>query len=197
MRFPCNDSGVRKAVDIILEGGIIVYPTDTVYGIGCDPFNKDAVTKVYDIKKRSKEKLLPILGFDKQVLEGIVYFDQLSDKMADRFWPGMLTMVLKIRDKKLADTLNLFDKIAVRVPSNQCIRSVLKECKIIVGTSANISEQDSFTDPDLCYKNLSGFDLFLDGGKLQSLGESTIIDMTEKKILRSGAIPEEEIKSFL
>ncbi|NIP61453.1 MAG: threonylcarbamoyl-AMP synthase [Nitrosopumilaceae archaeon] len=197
MRLTCDDFGVRNAVDVIQEGGVIVYPTDTVYGIGCDPFDRNAVNRIYDIKKRSKDKSLPILGYDKEVLEKIACFDKNSNKLAEEFWPGVLTLVLKLRDKKLGRTLNLDDKIAVRVPSNECIRSVLRECKILVGTSANISESGSFTDPDLCYQNIKGFDLFLDGGRLQGSGESTVVDVNEKKILRMGAIPKAKVERFL
>ncbi len=198
MRVPCDCSGITAAVKVVRAGGVVAYPTDTVYGIGCDPFDKKAVNKVYDIKQRSKSKPLPILGYNKQALEKIAYFDASSTKVAERFWPGMVTMILKLRDCRLVETLNLQDKVAVRVPSNHCIRSVLQECNVLVGTSANISEQGSFTDPDLCYNSVEGVDLFLDGGKIhQSLGESTIIDMTEKRIIRKGAVPEEEIMSLL
>lgn len=197
MRVQCNDFGIRKAVEVIRDGGVVVYPTDTVYGIGCNPFDKIAVNRIYDIKKRNKDKPLPVLGYNKLALETIAYFDNISNKLAEKFWPGMLTLVLRLRDTKLKDTLNLADKIAVRVPSHRCIRSVLRECQFLVGTSANISDGDSFTDSERCYESVSGYDLFLDGGGLESRGESTIIDIAEKKILRTGAISNEEIERFL
>ena len=77
--------------------------------------------------------------------------------MADRFWPGKLTLVLKIKDEKLKETMNLSDKIAVRVPDNKCILSLLKECKLLIGTSANISGNSSLIDSKDCNQMLSNY----------------------------------------
>ena len=71
-KVSCDSSGIKVAAKSIETGGIVVYPTDTVYGIGCDPYNSDAINRIYEIKKRDKTKLFPILGYSKQVLENIV-----------------------------------------------------------------------------------------------------------------------------
>jgi L-threonylcarbamoyladenylate synthase len=94
--------------------------------------------------------------------------------------------------------MNVNDKIAVRVPDNKCILSLLKECKLMIGTSANVSTKKSFVDPKQCEKSITGYDVFLDGGKIQSLGESTIIEIIneEIKILRQGVISDEKIFSL-
>ncbi len=106
-------------------------------------------------------------------------------------------MILRVKDEKIKKSLDLDEKIAVRVPNNQCVLSLLKECRLLVGTSANISGSDSFTNPDEC-KNLSGYDLFIDGGVISSKGESTIIEIQEDKIkiVRKGSVSEEEIKEL-
>ena len=101
---------------------------------------------------------------------------------------------MKLKDEKIKKSLNLGDKIAVRVPDNQCILSILKECKLLVGTSANISGTLPFTDPNECAKNISGYDVFIDGGKISSTGESTVVEIGDDlKILREGSVSKQEI----
>ena len=134
----------------------MVFPTDTVYGIGCDPYNENAVKSIYKIKNRSTTKVFPILGFSKKELSEIAFFDDRANKIAEKYWPGEITLVLKLKDEKLRSILNLDKKIAVRVPNNECILSILKECKLIVGTSANISGSKSFVDPEECFNDVSG-----------------------------------------
>ncbi len=190
----CDKDGINIAVKTIKNGGIIVFPTDTVYGIGCDPYNQKAIKSIYQIKKRVHSKSFPVLGLSKKELLEVAIFDDKANKIADKYWPGQITLVLKLRDNKLKQILNLDDKIAVRVPNNECVLAILKECKLIIGTSANISGSQSFKDPEECIKNISGFDLFVDGGIISSKGESTVIEIDkELKVKRQGVISEEEI----
>ena len=194
LRVSCDSKGVKIAISTIKNGGTMVYPTDTVYGIGCDPYNEDAVKSIYKIKKRDSKKLFPILGYSKNDLSKIAFFDERANIIAKKFWPGQLTMVLNLKDEKLKHILNLDKKIAVRVPNNQCILSILRECKLIVGTSANLSGTDSSGNPDECIKQISGYDLFLDDGVISSKGESTIVEIDEDlKILRQGVISKKDI----
>ena len=198
MRISCNNVGIQKAAQIINKGGIVIFPTDTVYGIGCDPYNQKAVLSLYKIKKREKTKPFPVIGYSKKELEEIAEFNPLEEKIAEKFWPGPITLILKIRDKKIQKSLDLEGKIAVRVPDNQCILALLKKCKLLVGTSANISGTATFNDPKECSENLSGYDLFIDGGVISSQGESTIVEIENNnvKILRKGNISEEMIKGL-
>lgn len=195
MRVKCDSNGINVAVKSIKDGGIVIFPTDTVYGIGCDPYNKSAVEKIYKIKNREKGKLFPILGFSKNELSKIARFDEKANKIIEKFWPGQLTLVLPLIDKKLKTSMNLEGKIAVRVPNNNCVLAVLEQCKLIIGTSANMSGFNSFSDPNDCEKNMSNYDVFLDGGKISSEGESTIIEINQKgiEILRKGSVSEKEI----
>ena len=101
---------------------------------------------------------------------------------------------MKLKDEKIKKSLNLGEKIAVRVPDNQCVLSILKECKLLVGTSANISGTLPFTDPKECAKNISGYDVFIDGGKISSTRESTVVEIGDDlKILREGSVSKQEI----
>ena len=198
MKISCNNIDIQIASKAINNGAIVVFPTDTVYGLGCDPYNHDAVTSLYEIKKRKKTKPFPILGYSKKELEKIAEFNPLEEKIAKKFWPGPITLILKVKDKEIQKSLDLEGKIAVRVPNNQCALALLKECKLLVGTSANISDTTSFNDPKECSRNLNGYDLFIDGGTISSQGESTIIEIEDGnvKILRKGSISEEEIKEL-
>ena len=198
MRISCNNVGIQKAAKIINKGGIVIFPTDTVYGIGCDPYNQKAVLSLYKIKKREKTKPLPVIGYSKKELEKIAEFNDKAEKIAEMFWPGQITLILKVKDEKIRKSLGLGKKIAVRVPNNQCVLSLLKECKLLVATSANISGTTSLTDPNDCKRDLNGYDLLIDGGILSDNGESTIveIDGNKIKIVRKGSVSEEEMKKL-
>ena len=190
--------GIQKATQIINKGGIVIFPTDTVYGIGCNPYNQKAVLSLYKIKKREKTKPLPVIGYSKKELEKIAEFNDKAEKIAEMFWPGAITLILKVKDENIKKSLGLGKKIAVRVPNNQCALSLLKECKLLVATSANISGTTSLTDPNDCKRDLNGYDLLIDGGILSDNGESTIVEIDENKlrVLRSGSVSEEELKKL-
>ena len=198
MKISCNNDDVEKAASAINNGAVIVFPTDTVYGLGCNPYNHDAVLSLYEIKKREKTKPFPVLGYSKEELEKIAEFSPLEEKIAEKFWPGAITLILKVKDQEIQKSLSLGEKIAVRVPNNKCALALLKECKLLVGTSANISETKPFNDPKECSENLIGYDLFIDGGIISSKGESTIVEIenNDVKILRKGSISEEMIKEL-
>jgi len=198
LKISCNDADMQIATKAINDGAIVVFPTDTVYGLGCNPYNHDAVLSLYEIKKRKKTKPFPVIGYSKKELEKIAEFNSLEEKIAEKFWPGPITLILKIKDKEIQKSLDLEGKIAVRVPNNQCVLALLKECKLLVGTSANISGTAPFNDPKECRKNLSGYDLLIDGGIISGQGESTIVEIenNDVKILRKGNVSEEMIKAL-
>lgn len=199
MKVKCDKEGIEKAAKVAKDGGIIVFPTDTVYGIGCDPYNKKSVDKIYQIKGRSKTKPFPILAYSFDVASEIVEFDKDSKKIADKFWPGPLTLILKLRDERLKESLNLKEKIAIRVPNNPCLLNLLKNSKFLVGTSANISGENSFTKSQDCYQKIREYDIFLDGGDIENKGESTILEMEHGKPIfhRLGGLKKKEIMGFI
>jgi len=195
LKVNCDKEGIEKASQIISEGGIVIFPTDTVYGIGCNPYDKTAVEKIYEIKSRNIVKSLPVLTYSKETAKKIVQFDKITEKIADKFWPGPLTIILKVKDEKIKESLNLEDKIAIRVPNHQCTLELLQKCDFLVGTSANVSGNSSYTNPKDCLKDMKGYDVFVDGGIISSGGESTIIEIEneEIKIIREGSLSKEEI----
>ena len=194
----CDKNGINEIVNAYENGQIIVYPTDTVYGIGCDPFNKDSISKIYDLKKREGNKRFPILGFSKEELEKIVEFSIDAEKISEKFWPGQVTLLLPIR-KEMAEKINNNGKLAVRVPNNECVLSILEKCKLIIGTSANISGEKSILDSNECKTKLPEIDILVNGGKITSLGESTIINFVDDKleVIREGSISKQDIEKIL
>ena len=198
MKISCNDADIQIAAKAINDGATVVFPTDTVYGFGCTPSTPEAVLSLYEIKKRKKTKPFPVIGYAKKELEKIAEFNPLEGKIAEKFWPGPITLILKVKDKEIQKSLGLDGKIAVRVPNNQCVLALLKECKLLVATSANISGTAPFNDPKECSENLSGYDLLMDGGIISSQGESTIVEIenNDVRILRKGNVSEEEIKKI-
>ena len=195
MKVNCNVEGIEKTFEIIENGGVAVFPTDTVYGLGCNPYNSSAVKKIYEIKSREKIKSLPVLAYSLEIVKKITRIDSFTEKIIEKYWPGPLTLILKLTDEKLKKSLKLEDKIAIRIPDSECVLKLLEKCNLLVGTSANISGNTSFTDPDECIKNIKNYDIFLNGGTITSKGESTIIEIENEKIeiIREGVLKKEEI----
>ena len=199
MIVTCEPSGIKLAATTIKNGGLVVFPTDTVYGLGCDPRNPKAVQSIFRIKKGNESKHLPVLGYSKEEISKIAVFDDISIKIANRFWPGQVTLVLKIKDDEIKNSMNLDDKIAVRVPDHPCALSLLKECKLLVGTSANFSGLPAFSDSKKVLESFSGYDVFLDGGVISNTVESTIVEVVggKLKILRQGNVTKKELDVLL
>ena len=195
MKLNCNEEGIEKTSQIIEKGGIVVFPTDTVYGIGCNPYNLNSVKKIYEIKSRAEMKSLPVLAYSLEIVKEITLIDKFTEKIIKKYWPGPLTLILTLTDQKLKNSLKLQNKIAVRIPDSKCTLKLLEKCKLLVGTSANISGNSSHTNPDECIKNIKNYDVFLNGGTITSKGESTIIEIEDEeiKIIREGVLKIEDI----
>lgn len=199
MIVPCDHNGIITASKIVKNGGVVVFPTDTVYGIGCDPFNSKSVRMIYRIKGREESKQLPVLGFSISEISKIAIFDDLSKKIAAKLWPGPLTLLLDIKEQKIAESLGLDKKIAVRVPNHPCTLDLLKECRLLVGTSANVSGHPSSSNSQEIIGKLEGYDILLDGGIIPNPIESTIVEVVGSKfrIIRQGKINEKELLALV
>jgi len=195
LKVDCNEEGIERTSQIIEKGGIVVFPTDTVYGIGCNPYNPNSVKKIYEIKSRAEIKSLPVLAYSLDIVKEITLIDKFTEKIIKKYWPGPLTLILTLTDQKLKNSLKLQNKIAVRIPDSKCTLKLLEKCKLLVGTSANVSGNSSYTNPDECIKNIKNYDIFLNGGTITSKGESTIIEIEneEIKIIREGVLKIEDI----
>jgi L-threonylcarbamoyladenylate synthase len=203
--FSCdNGEDLRKCAELIDAGSIVVYPTDTVYGIGCDPFNDDSVLRLFKIKNRPLEKHLPILASNMGPLTNLVKITKEANILINHFWPGQLTLILKLNNNSLTSKYAFDNTVAVRIPDNLCITNLIQltKNKLLVGTSANLSSQSPFSNlQDIKTSNLKGYDAAIDGGKLNSsLSVSTIVDLVDTnnpKIIRDGVVSKEKIYAVI
>jgi len=188
---------IEKGVKILQKGGVIAFPTDTVYGLGADAFNASAVDRIYYVKNRPKHRQLPLLIADVGQLPVLANpIPEIAWFLARRFWPGGLTLVLT---KKGSVPVHLAPgpTIAVRVPDHLVCRAIIQHLgNPIIGTSANISEQPVALTAEEVEQQLGGkIDFIIDGGKCPGGKESTVVDVTYEApmILRRGIIPSHEI----
>ncbi|MGN6624262.1 MAG: L-threonylcarbamoyladenylate synthase [Candidatus Nitrosocosmicus sp.] len=161
--FKClNRDDLQKCALLIDGGSIVVFPTDTVYGIGCDPLNGSSVLNLYKIKNRPLEKHLPILTNSVSNLTDMVELTDNAKILINYFWPGPLTLILKVKDNSFIAHKYAFDKtIAIRIPNNKCTLDLIQmtKNKLLVGTSANLSGQSHFSKiNDLLKTDLKGYD---------------------------------------
>jgi L-threonylcarbamoyladenylate synthase len=197
--YHCNSpSDILDCSSIVKRGGVIIFPTDTVYGIGCDPFNDMAVRRVFDIKGRERSNPLPILAATIESVRKIVKMDSMANILARKYWPGRLTIVCPQQDNGISSLVSANSgKIAVRIPGNKCALELLRECIYLTGTSANRSGEESLRDiGQLNSSPLPGIDAILNGGYIAYSKESTIIDVSRQGhpyILRNGALASDEI----
>jgi L-threonylcarbamoyladenylate synthase len=188
---------IEKGVKILQKGGVIAFPTDTVYGLGSDAFNSTAVERIYEIKNRLKHRQLPLLIADvEQLITLADPIPELAWFLARRFWPGGLTLVLS-KTNSLPFYLAPGPTIAVRFPDHPICLAIIQQLgNPIIGTSANISGQPAALTAEEVGQQLGGkVDFIINGGKCPGGTESTVVDVTHESpiILRQGIIPSHEI----
>ena len=196
--YEYDEQEIKLAVELLKNGGIVAYPTDTVYGLGSDIFLEDAVLRIYQAKKRPLDLPLPVL-ISNDIELGLVARDisQLAHYYINKFWPGALTLVL-YKSKLVPDLVTAnTNKIALRMPNHSIPLTIIRELgKPIIGTSANISSQPNpMTDREVEAQLRGNIDLVIHGRRCTGT-ESTIIDVTGEKpfIIRSGAISDATIQ---
>ncbi len=188
----------QRAAEIIAEGGLVVFPTDTVYGVGCDPYNVVAIEKVFEAKSRSHLKALPLLLSDISVLGHVTEgANRYVHALCERFWPGALTIVLR-KATDLPDQLGSETTVAVRVPDHRALREFIDKCGgAIAATSANLSGQPDALDGQRAAEYLGNrVRLVVDGGRVRGGVPSTVVDCTGDVpiVLRVGAIAGKSIQ---
>lgn len=192
---------VEQATTILKQGGIVAFPTDTVYGVGAAINIELAVARVYQIKGRPHSRALPILLADKsQIADVAKAVPPLAWRLADKFWPGALTIVL-FKSASVPDIVTGGGKtIAVRIANHPIPIAIIRGLGVpIVGTSANLSGSPSVLTAEEVRIQLGDLvDMIIDSGRCPGGRESTIVDLTREPplILREGAIPLEEIKQL-
>lgn len=193
-----RDEALAAAVAAIRAGHSIVLPTDTVYGIGANAMSASAVQGLLDAKQRGRDMPPPVLIADAASLGSLVAFiDEDAQALADRFWPGALTLVLRIQEGLRIDLGETRGTIAVRVPDHEFTRALLRRTGPLAVSSANVSGQPSSTDIAGAREQLGDtVAVYLDAGPTPGATPSTIVDFTVSTLgtlLRAGAISLEEL----
>ena len=195
-----DKESIREAAATILKGGLVVYPTDTVYGLGCHPFDKEAVNKVAYVKRRSKGNF-PVLVNSIEKAKELGEVEGDAETLALRFWPGPLTIVVSSRTEFPHPIVGTDRMVGLRVPRRKDSLDLISMCGgSLVGTSANVSGAPSATRAEEALETFEGkVDLVLDGGSLAKSPESTVVRVTGKHvdILRDGAVSRQEIAMAL
>ena len=172
---------IEEAIRVMAHGGVVLYPTDTVYGLGVNIFNKKAVRRVYDIKKRSLMKPLSIIVSSKDAISHVANLRTRDKIYVDKFLPGPYTLILnktKIVPRVVTSGLK---HVGVRIPDNE-IACRISDLFPVTTTSANLSDHEVCETPDEILDQLNhDVDLVIDAGKLKRNKPSTIINLTSEK----------------
>ena len=193
-------SEIQRALEVLQSGGIVAFPTDTVYGLGALAFDNAAIESIYTAKDRPIEKAIPILIGDLSDLDKVADdIPNMALRFAARFWPGPLTCIVP-KKPTLPPAVSATSTVAVRIPDHPDARALLRAAGPMAVTSANISGQPSPSTAQEVYEQLNGrIPLILDGGKTPGGVPSTLVDCTGEKpvILREGPISLAELLSAL
>jgi tRNA threonylcarbamoyl adenosine modification protein (Sua5/YciO/YrdC/YwlC family) len=179
-----------NAVHVLQNGGLIIYPTDTVYGIGCSLYNKSALERLYHLKKKSKFDPISIIVKDIQEASRYARISNHSFRLLKHCLPGPFTFILPSSKEIPKIMLSKRKEVGIRIPDNKVCTTILENFDYpIVNTSANLTADESLNDPDKIQKYFEHqVDLMLDADWLPDAQESTVIDLTgdEMSILRKG-----------
>jgi tRNA threonylcarbamoyl adenosine modification protein (Sua5/YciO/YrdC/YwlC family) len=188
-----QEESIRQAAKVLIDGGLVIIPTETVYGIAANALNKKALERLYKIKKRTKNKPFSILiAQENKVQELCRDVPVAAYKLMHKFWPGPLTIILKSSGE---------GKVGLRMPDNPIALAIIAQSAVpLACPSANISDQPAPADFKQAIKDMDGLvDLAIDAGSAKVGLESTVVDLSVEpaRIVRSGAIKDEEIVSVI
>jgi L-threonylcarbamoyladenylate synthase len=195
--LPANEAALEEAVQVLRAGEILAYPTETVYGLGVDPFNPDALEKLYHCKGRAEsDPVLMVISEPTQLGALVENISPEAQACIDAFWPGPLSLLFP-RENNLPEMLSAgTDWVCVRCPGNDFTRSLCRAFGgAITSTSANLSGKPPAISADTI--TLPGISLILDGGTLGKQPPSSVFNPITGEILREGAISRKHIKEAL
>ena len=193
---------IREAAKIIVKGGLVAFPTETVYGLGADALNKDAVKKIFIAKGRPLDNPLIVhVSGVKQARSLVKEIPNNAKKLMEKFWPGPLTIIMK-KSKLVPDIVTCgLDSVAIRMPKNKIALKLIEHSKCpIAAPSANLSGKPSPTRAEHVIDDLNGkIECIIDGGEVNIGLESTVIDLTQTPpvILRPGRITKKQIERVI
>jgi L-threonylcarbamoyladenylate synthase len=189
---------ISRAIASLRSGNVIVFPTETVYGLGADALNHEAVQKVFQLKGRNPENPIPIIVADRAMLRGLIdKIPPIAEKLIERFWPGPLTLVLEARPHMPKQLLNSRGGVGVRISSQPLATQLAGELgRPLTATSANPSGKQAASTIEQAENYFAGeIEIFLDGGELTAKIGSSVVEVIETriKIIREGEISVSEI----
>ena len=191
---------INHAIDVLNHGGLVAFPTDTVYGLAAIPFKCEYIEGLFSAKGRNNSRAIAILIGDYPDLERVVeHFDEKAQRLAHRFWPGPLTLVVS-KLPSLPDELSPDKTIGVRMPDHPIALAILRQIGPLAVTSANISGQGNAITAEEVSRQLNGrVHLILDGGKTTGGIPSTVVNCVSSSptVLRQGPITVEAIQEAL
>ena len=197
-----DDKGITEAAKILKEGGLVAFPTETVYGLGANAMDDEAVSKVYAAKGRPSDN--PMIVHVAKPQDLTLLTDNITDdmkKLAENFWPGPLTMVVQAKPQVSRITTGGLDTVAVRIPDNETTLKLIETAGMpLAGPSANLSGHPSPTSSNHVYDDLQGRIDAVIQGEICKVGiESTVVDMTSPApvILRPGIVTAEDLEKVL
>ena len=201
-RNEIDDKKLQEVANIIRQGGIVVFPTETVYGIGTNGLDSKAISKVYHVKQRPLNKPISLLVSSLEMVKAVT--ENISDieyKLMEKFFPGPLTIILK-KNKLVPNNLtNNTDTVGIRLPDNIIARKLIEYANVPIATpSANISGRSSGTNIQDIIKDFGDkVDYYIDGGPSKLGIGSTIVKIEDNKplILREGSISKEQINKYI
>ncbi len=197
-----EESVIKEAGEILKNGGLVAFPTETVYGLGGDALKEDAARRIYSAKGRPSDNPLIVHIADIGALDELACeIPDSAYKLADAFWPGPLTMIFKKKDIVPYGTTGGLDTVAIRMPSHHVAHRLIKDSGVyIAAPSANLSGRPSPTRAEHVIEDMDGrIDMIIDGGAIEIGIESTIVDVTCEvpMILRPGYVTADMIKEVL
>ncbi|MEM3555539.1 MAG: L-threonylcarbamoyladenylate synthase [Candidatus Micrarchaeia archaeon] len=195
-------SKIKQAAEVIRRGGLVAFPTETVYGLGADALNKKAVKKIFEVKGRPPDDPIIVHIADRKELKTLAEeIPEEAEKLIDRFWPGPLTLVFKKTERVPKVTTGGLETVAVRMPDNAVALSLIREAGTpVAAPSANLFGKPSPTSAKHVQHDLKGkIDLIIDGGSTRIGVESTVLDVTSSPpvLLRPGGVTLEELKEVV
>ncbi len=192
---------IADAAHIIKEGGLVVYPTETIYGLGADPFNRISVLKVFGAKRRPFKKPLSVAVTDFDQMDELVFTNNAARRLSEAFMPGPLTIILKKKARLPKELTSRSEKLGIRIPDNQIALKFIEAAGPVTATSANVSGQPNpITAKDAKDQLGNSIDFILDGGMCKLGKPSTVVDLSVEgsfEILREGSITRQEIERVL
>ena len=190
------ENQMNEICDVIQKGGIVAFPTETVYGVGIHFNDEEALERLMEAKNRDYSKAITLMVADKKDISQYAYISPQAQKMIDQFMPGMITLIFKKKESVRDSMTNGKSTIGIRIPDSEFVLSLLKKVGPMLVTSANLSQHSNTTSTQEVLNQLDGrIDLVVDGKTSDNIA-STVVDVSqdEIKILRAGKITKEQIE---